>query len=147
MPRSAPTFELWEFGIVPRPSLQQVLMSMDAVQKELKITDAQKKEQAAIERRHNTKLQQARRENRDRQKFLAARDAIFKETAEALRANLKPEQHRRLDQIQLQAQGPLAFAGLGIDATELVGPPLAERLKLTDDQVRRSRPIVERRRG
>lgn len=64
--QEAPTFDIWDFGVVPRPSLQSVLLSMDAVQQELKITDAQKKEQAAIEGRQSSRIQQARRENKDR---------------------------------------------------------------------------------
>src|SRR5262249_39612709 len=51
-----------------------------------------------------------------------------------------------LDQIQLQAQGPLAFSRPergGWSAMTYVGPPLAERLKLSDDQVKRIRAIAQ----
>jgi hypothetical protein len=58
-------------------------------------------------------------------------------------ATLEPAQRDRLDQIQLQAQGPLAFdrsqaADLAID-----GPDMTERLKLTDDQAQRVRAIAQ----
>ncbi len=141
--QEAPTFDIWDFGVVPRPSLQSVLLSMDAVQQELKITDAQKKEQAAIEGRQSSRIQQARRENKDRAKFLAARKAILNEIAAAFQATMKPEQRERLDQIQLQAQGPLAFARPEFEPMEFVGPPVAERLKLSEDQARKVRAIVE----
>ena len=63
---------------------------------------------------------------------------------------LTPEQRERLDQIQLQAQGPFAFARPDGATEAHVGPPLAERLKLSDDQARRARAICrskERRRS
>ncbi len=141
--RARPMHELREFGVTPLPAIQDSLLEMNAVQQELKMTDAQKKEQAAIRERESPKIQQARLNNRDRAKFLAARNAIFNETAAAIQANLKPEQRQRLDQIQLQAQGPLAFARPDFGPSAYTGPPLSERLKLSDDQARRIRAIVE----
>ena len=58
-------------------------------------------------------------------------------------AILKPEQRQRLDQIQLQAQGPLAFARPDPGTQADVGPSLTQRLKLTDEQVRRAREILQ----
>jgi len=55
----------------------------------------------------------------------------------------QPDQRERLDQIQLQAQGPLAFARPEFGPTTLVRPPLPERLKLSDDQAQRAQAIVE----
>jgi len=141
--QEVPTVELRDFGIVPRPALQSVLLEMESVQKELKMTDAQKKEEVAIRERQMQKIQQARRDTKDIAKFRTARDAIFNEYEAAIQANVKPEQRQRLDQIQLQAQGPLAFARRDYGATEFIGPPLAERLKLSDDQARRAREIAE----
>jgi hypothetical protein len=69
-----------------------VLLQLPAVQEELKITEAQKKEEAEIEERRSQKIQHARAEIKDRAKFRAARDAIFNETAAARLANLKPDQ-------------------------------------------------------
>ena len=106
--QEVPTFEVWDLGVAPRPSVIEVLLEMEPVQQELKMTDAQKKEQNAILRRQRRemqqKIEQARRANKDRARFQAARDAIVKEFAAAIRGNLKPEQWERLDQIQLQAQ-------------------------------------------
>ncbi len=101
--RLSSTYEMWDFGVVPRPAVTQVLLQLPAVQEELKITVAQKKEQAESEERRSQKTQHARTEIRDRAKFRAARDAIFDETAAAQLANLKPEQRERLDQLQAQA--------------------------------------------
>ena len=78
------------------------------------------------------------------------RDAIVIEAAAAQLANLKPEQRDRLVQIQLQAQGPLAFSIRERDASSSIaglvrftGPPLSEQLKMSDDQVKRVRTIAE----
>ena len=102
-------YSIGEFGVIPISMVRENLLNMDAVQQELKITDAQKQEWRAIGDGIPA-AQNARRENKDRARFLAARDAIIKEAAAAVQATLKPEQRERLDQIQLQAKGPLAFA-------------------------------------
>ena len=94
---------------MPRPAFKQVLLGIPVVQEELKLTEAQKKEMEARSIAQSEKLQKARGEITDREKFLAARDAIFKEIQAAILENLEPEQRDRLDQIQLQSQGPLAF--------------------------------------
>src|ERR1700677_3733742 len=107
MAQEARTYEIWDWGVVPRPSLTQVLLSLPAVQQELKITEAQKKEQAAIQERRFQKIQQARTEIKDQAAFRARRDAIMSEISAAQMANVRPEQRDRLIQIQLQAQGPL----------------------------------------
>ena len=92
------------------------------------------------------KMQQARRENKDRQKLQAALADASREARTAIQAVFKPEQWERLDQIQLQAQGPLAFARPENGpwaAMAYTGPPLAERLKLSDDQLKRIRTIAQ----
>ena len=148
--QDAPTYEMWDFGVVPRPSVMQVLLGSPAVQEELKITEAQKKEQDAIAERRVRKMQQARAEIKDRAKFREARDAIFEEAAAAERAILTPAQRERLDQIQLQAQGPLAFSLGGddpgsssADRSRFVGPPVPQRLRMSADQVKRARAIAQ----
>jgi hypothetical protein len=148
--QEAPSLEMWDFGVVPRPALTQVLIQFPAVQQELKITEAQKKEHAEIQERRSQQIRKARTEIKDRAKFLKARDAIFNETAAAQRASLKPEQRERLSQIQLQAQGPLAFSVWGGDPSsesgdlgQFVGPPVSKRLKMSDDQMKRARTIAE----
>jgi len=89
--QEAPTFELWDFGVVPRPAMQGVLLQMGPIQDELKMTDAQKKEQAAISERFVQKFQQARSSAKDRAKFREIRIALAKEEDAAILANLKPE--------------------------------------------------------
>ena len=74
------------------------------------------------------------------------RDAIWSETVAAQTAILKPEQRERLIQIQLQAQGPLAFTLRENDdrrrTGDYIGPRLSEQLKMSDDQVKRVRTIA-----
>jgi hypothetical protein len=145
-PASAPvpsSYPLWEFGTMPRPAFKQVLVGIPAVQEELKLTVAQKKGMEDSSNRQSAKLQKARREVTDREKFLAARESIVRETQAAILENLEPRQRDRLDQIQLQSQGPLAFNRSGIPQLALDGPELAQRLKLTDDQAKRARAIAE----
>src|SRR5262249_54443934 len=115
-----------------------------------KVTDAQKREQRAVEQRQQRemqqKMQQARRDAKERGKLQAAQEAIAREAQAAIRGIYKPEQWDRLDQIQLQAQGPRAFDRSNVGmwaALQNVGTPLAERLKLSDDQVKRIKAIVE----
>ncbi len=145
-----PTIRLQDFGIVPRPAVVEALLRFSAVQDELKITPAQRKEQDGIQKRGLERFQQARAEMKDRAKFVAARTAIFNEITKARLANLKPEQRERLAQIQLQAQGPLAFSiqepgesSDGFDRGEFLNPRLSERLGLSQDQVKRVRTIAE----
>jgi hypothetical protein len=57
--RLSSAFEMWDFGVVPRPAVTRVLLQLPAVQEELKITEAQKKEQAEIEERRSQKIQRA----------------------------------------------------------------------------------------
>ena len=68
------------------------------------------------------KLQKARREITDRQKFLAAREAIVNETVTAILECLEPSRADRLDQIQLQSQGPLAFMSQQTARMAMDGP-------------------------
>jgi len=148
--QEATTVQMYDFGVVPRPALTQVLLRLPAVQKELNITADQKKDQAEIQERRSERIQQARKEIKDRTKFVAARDAIFNESTAAQMAKLKPEQRERLVQIQLQGQGPLAFtlrepgeSSNGFDSSDFVAPRLSEHLKMSADQVKRARTIVE----
>jgi hypothetical protein len=127
-----------------------MLLRSPAVEKELKITEAQKKELAEITRERTAKIQQARKDIKDRAKFQAARAAILAGSTAATTEKLKPEQRERLVQIQLQAQGPLAFtvrepvaSSDGPGSPDFVGPRLSEYLKMSDDQVKRVRAIVD----
>ena len=66
---------------------------------------------------------------------------ILKETQAAIRGNLEPRQRERLDEIQLQAQGPLAFT-LPDSPFQLFAGAHPE-LKMSEDQVRRIKAIVD----
>jgi hypothetical protein len=136
-------YEMDDFGVVPRPALAQVLLNMEAVQRELKLTHDQIKEKEAITQRAMQKTQQARRETKNTTLFREQARKIMEEAVAAGKASFAPEQIERLDQIQLQAQGPLAFHLEADSPMAHVGPPLAERLKLTDEQARRIRSIAE----
>jgi hypothetical protein len=146
-----PTFEVGDFGVVPRPTVLMVLLEQEAVQQELKLTDAQKKDQRTVIDRLRRELQKRVRRTRDAtkagQKPEAVETKVVDEARSSIRGVFKSEQWERLGQIQLQAQGPLAFTG-PVDApfrplTD-VGAPLAERLKLSDDQAKRIKVIVDR---
>jgi hypothetical protein len=145
----APQYVVQEYGVLPAPAILKVLLEMESVQRELSFTDAQRIEQQAIARRRNQNLQKARRDIKDRAKLRAAVDAIVAESRAATLANLSAHQRERLGQIQIQAQGPFAFARpdgpetLYGSASLYVGPPVMERLKLSDDQSRRVRTIVQ----
>jgi hypothetical protein len=138
-----PSYPLWELGTMPRPAFKRVLLGIPAVQQELKLTEAQKRGIQEATTRQFEKMQKARREIGDRKKFLAARDEIFKEAQAAILDGLEPAQRGRLDQIQLQSQGPLAFSKSGLSQWSFdEGADLGRRLKLTDDQVKRVEQIA-----
>ncbi len=138
-----PSYSLWEFGTMPRPAFKQVLLGVAAVQEELKLTEAQKKAIAKTSQGEREKIRKARGENADRQKFLAAREELMKAMLAAILANLEPKQRNALDQIQLQSQGPLAFNLPSRPALASEGPDLVERLKLTEDEIKKVRAIAE----
>ena len=141
--RAAPSsYSLWEFGTIPRAAFKEVLLGNPAVQAELKITEAQNKAKDEKVRRIREKIQKARSEITDRAKFVEARDSIYKEIEAAILENLTPQQCQRLEQIQLQSQGPLAFYRASIPALAAEGPDPIERLKLTDDQIKQITAIA-----
>jgi hypothetical protein len=103
-----------------------MLLRMPEVQSELKITDEQKtklmdvgqKAQASIQELRE-KLQNAAPE--ERQKVIADFQA---EQTKAVNAVLNADQQKRLRQLQLQQEGPIAAAR----------PDVATELKITDEQ-------------
>lgn len=138
-----PSYQLWEFGTMPRPAFKMVLLGVPVVQEELKLTARQKQGMEETRTRLMAKAQEAIRGITDREKMQATREAMFKELMPAILANLEPGQRDRLDQIQLQSQGPFAFNRSGNPQLVLEGPGLAERLKLSDDQIERIKGIAE----
>jgi hypothetical protein len=147
-PTPAPTFEVSEFGVVPRPTRIPVLVHQDSVQQELKLTDAQITEWQAVSKKQRQELRKRMVEARQKDGAAAkqaALDEALKGAEAAIRGVFQPQQWERLGQIQLQAQGPLAFNrpnNGALRALTDIGPPLAERLKLSDEQKRRIATIA-----
>lgn len=144
-----PTFEVSDFGVVPRPAVVMGILEQEAVQQELKLTDDQKKEFRSVIQKQRQELRkrmtEARKKGGGAEKAQAAMADVYKDAAKAISKVFQPEQWERLGQIQLQAQGPLAFTRPNngpfralTDANE----PLADRLKLSDDQKRRIEKIA-----
>lgn len=112
-----------------------MLLQNEGVQKELKLTDEQV-----------SKAREAGQDLRDRfsadlQSFRDKTDAERREVMEKMSGDtkkilagiLKPEQQKRFEQIQLQAQGIQALAGEEVQKT----------LKLTDDQKDKLRTLAQ----
>jgi hypothetical protein len=75
----------------------------------LKLTDAQKKQYGSLTEQQRVRLQKARADHADINIFLAARNANQEDHESAIQRMLEPGQRERLEQIQLQVQGPVAF--------------------------------------
>ncbi len=140
---AAPTFQVFDFGVVPRPSYLQVLLNLPAVQAELQITAGKANEAASAAHQQFIKLNSLGRRAADRSKLAGQIDASLAETRAILARFLGPQGYDRLRAIQLQAQGPIAFAQSVPGAIVADGPGLAGRLQLTADQLRRIAPIAE----
>ena len=112
-----------EFTMRAMPTVR--VLQMEAVQQELKLTERQKKRQAAIVEQLQRSIRTVREKYDDREIFAAARNGILADTESALQQNLDPEQRDRLDQILVQIQGPWAFER----------GEFQRRLGLTSDQV------------
>lgn len=141
--QDAPQYTIRDVSVIPWLAVEETLLRMKPVQEELKLTEQQIEKHAAILGSRRDRVQRARRENDDNAKFIAAGDAILKEDDAAIHANLTPEQRSRLSQIQLQAQGPLAFGKptRGLLANRPL--PLYGRLKLSDDQITKIQAIYD----
>ncbi|HVC98029.1 MAG TPA: hypothetical protein VND64_30440 [Pirellulales bacterium] len=120
--------------IFPRILVEASNLSMlnaTSVQEELGLTDVQKERQSSIVRHHEERLRAAR-ELAKREDIRAALIAAWDEMEASLSENLEPGQRNRLDQIQLQTQGPAAF---GED-------DLPRRLNMSDSQIKEVRAIA-----
>ena len=127
------SYSIVSLEFAPRPLPKATILRMDAVQQELKLTEAQKKRRTAIVQQSTESMQKAREDYDNGEILDAARNAILADEGTALQESLEPEQRDRLDQIQIQAQGPLAFERREIH----------RRLGLTDDQVDEIESIVD----
>jgi hypothetical protein len=107
-----------------------------SVQDELKLTDAQKADLHKVGEKRQAAFEKAR-ESGDRQKGMAliqaANDEIKKEVDKWREASLKPDQSKRLRQIQLQVMGVHAFTDADVQ----------KDLKLTDKQQAEAKEIAD----
>lgn len=108
------------------------LIANPAVQEELKLTEEQK--QLLQDLRNDLRQKMASlREIEDRQQRFQRMREITQEAQELLDAILEPNQKTRLEQIELQLQGPRA----------LLRRDVAEKLGLTEEQRSKIREIFE----
>jgi hypothetical protein len=96
-------------GLLPISAPSPSLVSTAEVQRELKLTEPQKQRHTALIQQERDTAQKARETYLDREIFQAALNGLLDDTDSALREVLSPIQRERLRQIQLQAEGPLAF--------------------------------------
>ena len=80
-----------------------MLVTLEAVQGEIKLTDAQKKQQNKILERPGQNSESTP-DRKSVQPFQSSRDAIWREIETAVDQSLVKSQRDRLHQIQLQAQ-------------------------------------------
>jgi hypothetical protein len=119
------SYSLAGAGLMPVRARSPILVPMVKVQQELKLTEAQKQRHTSLMEQHRARVQKAREDYADIEIFRAARNAIDDDWESAIQQALQPAQRERLEQIQLQMQGPLAFEDRAI----------RRRLRLSDDQV------------
>jgi hypothetical protein len=137
-----PTYTVSDLGIIPRPFAPSRLLVYDTIQKELGLTDDQKKQQAELVAERLRKLPRLNPANNDMAAFRQAQTAAYRAFEARFEQTLTPAQHERLDQILLQLEGPAAFDRPEIGPMVLPGPSLAQRLKLSDEQAQRTRAIA-----
>ena len=118
--------------MAPAAISKVMLVTLEAVQGEIKLTDAQKKQQNKILANGRGRIQKARQTAKSVQPFQSSRDAIWREIETAVDQSLGASQRDRLHQIQLQAQGPRAFER----------PDVQKQLEMSRDQVDRVTKIV-----
>jgi hypothetical protein len=120
----APTYSLGITGGMPVRARILMVLRMDEVQRELKLTEVQKQRYSALVEQQLVRVRKANVDHEDREIFRAARNAIDDDCEFAIRQTLQPGQRERLEQIQLQVQGPFAFEDRST----------RRRLKLSADQ-------------
>jgi Spy/CpxP family protein refolding chaperone len=108
------------------------------VEKELKLTDAQKEKIAKITDKMNEAMKKAR-EDKDFQAFAKIREDTDKAVAEVAK-DFKPEQAKRLKQLTLQAQMASPFGGA---LSVLTNEDVQRDLKLDDKQKDKIKTIAE----
>jgi hypothetical protein len=123
------------FGMGQMSEASALLLN-PSVQEELKLTDEQKADLHKVREKQQAAFQKAR-ESGDREKgralMQAAGEEIKKEVDKWKETALKPDQNKRLRQIQLQVMGVRAFADADVQ----------KDLKLTDKQQAEAKEIVD----
>ena len=119
------------------------LASRPQVQKELKLTEDQIKKVNELEKEMRqkysddvAKLQDLDRSERE-PKFEELRKKIGDETRKPLAGILKPEQEKRLHQIQRQAEGTQAFMSADVESELKLTPEQKEKIKTINDDTRK----------
>ena len=141
--QEAPTFRGVGFRGHPAAGVSEVLLSLEAVQE--RAEDDRCPEEGARRRsarRFAQKFQQARREAKDLAKFRETRDALQRDRKRRTwRISSRSSANDwTKSSSRLKGRSPLT---LTCGAWGFVGPPLAERLKLSEDQARRAQAIFE----
>ena len=126
-----PSYQLLDSGDFDLPKL--MLLRMEAMQEALALSSMQKEQQATVLRRLDEKVQAARNSN-ERIDVHTAIIAAREDAEASFVEHLTPAQRTRLDQIQLQLQGPMAFTL----------PALPERLNLSMEQATTDRTVTEK---
>jgi hypothetical protein len=127
-----------------------VLILLPSVQDELELSKAQRERIATLDRESretSDRLMQEYRANLPppdqvdpqtgqtmQQQMMSARESIRNQSETATIKVLQPRQRVRLDQVQLQAEGPIAFTR----------PEVLERLNLSPDRIETIQEIVAR---
>jgi Spy/CpxP family protein refolding chaperone len=113
------------------------LLMFPAVQKELKLTESQKSQyrklQTTVGQKMRTAFSRPRQGRSDPEKMRTQMEAINKEQEKGIARILKEEQAKRLGEIELQREGIFAVAR----------SPIAKKLKLTSDQSKQIKTIVD----
>ena len=143
LPRSRQSSRSGALGPYREARRDALLLSLPAVQEELKLTDEQKKEHEAIRPRFIQKRQQARRNAKDMVKF---RELIMALVKEGKRHNWRSSSRSSASGWTRSSSRPRARSH-SWDRTRAPRPTsdlhAPERLKITDEQVRRAREIAK----
>lgn len=142
---AGPMYTVSDLGVIPRPFAPSRLLADGAIQKELGLTDDQKKEQDKLVAERLQKLPRLNQgpAGQDRAAFFRAQTAVYKEFEIRIEQTLTPAQRTRLEQLQLQLEGPVAFNRPEQGPLASTGPSLAARLKLSGEQAQRTRAIAD----
>jgi hypothetical protein len=132
--RQPTTVSIDQTDLFRRPFPLAVLVGLEEVQREIKLSDLQRNRLNALDEQSRQQTQNARSKYVDREIFQAALDGIRADHESVILKALQPTQRDRLQQIQLQVLGPLAF-----ERREL-----RRALRLSSDQVEQIEAIVGR---